>query len=347
MRAIVHTETGDPSVLHLVEREPQDPGVGEVRVRVMVSGVNPTDWKSRRGTGAGSGESLGADHVPNLDGAGVIDALGADVDTFALGDRVWLTLSGFGRPLSGTAQELTVLPIGRVFPLPEGESFDLGASLGVPAMTAHRALTVAESGPARLAPGALAGKTVLVAGGAGAVGHAAIQLARWAGATVITTVSSAAKAELASAAGAHHVINYREADVAKSVREIAENGVDLIVETAASANKDIDLDVIRNRGTIAIYGDDGGKQFVVDFRRALTSNVRYQYLLLYTVGQDALDAAAEDINAAIRDGALPIGEEAGLPIVRFPLEDTDRAHQAVEGGAVGKILIDVALPPVG
>ncbi|HAM26185.1 MAG TPA: NADPH:quinone reductase, partial [Microbacteriaceae bacterium] len=196
MRAIVYSETGDPSVLRLVEREVADPHPGEVRVRIVVSGVNPTDWKSRRGAAAGEALPF-AEVVPNQDGAGVIDAVGAGVERFTVGERVWLALAAYQRANGGTAQEFAIVPAERVYRLPEAGSFELGASLGVPAMTAHRALTVAEDGPARLGPGALAGKVVLVAGGAGAVGHAAIQLARWAGATVITTVSSAPKAALA------------------------------------------------------------------------------------------------------------------------------------------------------
>ncbi len=187
MKAIIYTETGDPSVLQLVDREPTSPGSGEVRVRVIVSGVNPTDWKSRRGSGPGEAPPF-AEVTPNQDGAGVVDAVGDGVTDLAVGDRVWTYLSGHQRP-TGTAQEYTTLPAERVVRLPDGVGFDVGASLGVPAMTAHRALTVAEDGPRRLQPGALDGQVVLVSGGAGAVGHAAIQLARWAGATVITTIS--------------------------------------------------------------------------------------------------------------------------------------------------------------
>ena len=339
MKAIVYSETGEPSVLREIDREPGEPGEGEVRVRLAVSGVNPTDWKSRKGSGPGRLDD--GDYVPNLDGAGVVDAIGPGVIAFAVGDRVWTTLAAYLRPLSGTAQQSTVLPVGRVFHLPDIASFDVGASLGVPAMTAHRALTVAEDGPTRLAPGALAGRTVLVAGGAGAVGHAAIQLAKWAGARVITTVSSDAKASLASAAGADHVVNYRDTDVAAEVRVIAPDGVDLIVEVAASRNAQVDLAVLRVRGTIAIYGNDRGDAFAFDFGRSTGLNARYQFVLLYTVGQDAVDAAAEDINAAIVAGALPVGEAAGLPIIRFPLAETAAAHAAVEADAVGKVLIDI------
>jgi NADPH2:quinone reductase len=149
-----------------------------------------------------------------------------------VGDRVWVTLAGDGRPSSGTAQEYTVVPTDRVFPLPAGADFDLGASVGIPAITAHRALTVAEDGPIRLHPNALDDRKVLVAGGAGAVGNAAVQLARWAGATVIATVSGEAKTQLASAAGVQHVVNYKDAAAADQIRRFAPDGVDLIVEVA-------------------------------------------------------------------------------------------------------------------
>ena len=208
-------------------------------------------------------------------------------------------------------------------------------------MTAHRALTVSEDGPARLHPGALAGKVVLVAGGAGAVGHAAVQLARWAGATVITTISSPAKAALAKAAGAHHVINYRDADVANAIRKVAPDGVDLVVEVAIGANSKLNIEVIKPRAAIAIYANDGGSEFTLDVRQNMIKNVRYQFVLLYTVGKAALEAAIEDVTLAVVDGALPVGEDAGLPLHRFPLANTADAHQAVQDGAVGKVLIDV------
>ncbi|MET0976838.1 MAG: NADPH:quinone reductase [Leifsonia sp.] len=339
MRAIVYNRTGDSSVLELTDRAIVEPGPGEIRVRVVVSGVNPTDWKSRRGTGAGAaaGES-----VPNQDGAGVVDAVGPDVTGFAVGDRVWLAISGWKRPASGTAQEYTVTRADRAFPLPDGVSFDAGANLGVPAITAHRALTVSEDGPARLHPGALSGSTVLVAGGAGAVGHAAIQLARWAGATVVTTVSGAEKAALAAAAGAHHVVLYRDPDAVAQIRAVAPDGVDIVVEVAAGANAELDQAVTHARSTIASYGNDGGVPLTIDFGRAISQNLRYQFVLIYTMGAEAWAAAGEDVTTAAGAGALAIGEAAGLPLHRYPLEETAAAHDAVEAGVVGKVLIDVA-----
>src|SRR3954470_9791005 len=201
MKAIIYRDNGGPDVLQHVDRDLPVPGPGEVRVRVRVSGVNPTDWQTR----AGSGHPRQFPEVtPPLDGAGVIDAVGDGVDRSRVGQRVWLFMAAAGRP-TGTAAEFTVVPAERTVPLPDGVSFDVGASLGVPALTAHRALTVAEDGPRRLAPGALDGMVVVAAGGAGAVGHAVIQLARWAGATVVATVSGPHKARLAGAAGADHV----------------------------------------------------------------------------------------------------------------------------------------------
>ncbi len=339
MKSVVYSHTGDPSVLRLVDREVTEPGPGEVRVRVVLSGVNPTDWKSR--LGASGGTALPFPEVtPNQDGAGFIDAVGEGVVDVAVGDRVWVFLAGHQRP-TGTAQEYTNLPADRVVRLPAGTSFDIGASLGVPAMTAHRALTVSEDGPVRLHPSALAGKVVLVAGGAGAVGHAAIQLARWAGATAIATVSGPAKAGLATAAGAHHVVNYREEDAATAIAKVATDGVDLVVEVAAAANSQLNIDVVKPRASIAIYANDGGGEFTLPARQNMIKNTRYQFVLLYTVGDAALTAAMEDITLALVDGALPVGEEAGLPLHRFPLADTAAAHQAVQDGAIGKVLIDV------
>jgi NADPH2:quinone reductase len=339
MKSVIYSRTGDPSVLRLVDRDVAEPGPGEVRVRILVSGVNPTDWKSRRGSGDGAAPPF-PEVTPNQDGAGVVDALGEGAVDLAVGDRVWVYLAGHQRP-TGTAQEYTNVPAGRVVRLPQGTSFDIGASLGVPAMTAHRALTVSEDGPERLYPGALAGKVVLVAGGAGAVGHAAIQLARWAGATVITTISSPAKAALAAAAGAHHVINYRDEDVATAIRKLAPDGVDLVVEVAIAANAQLNLDVAKARSSVAIYANDGGREFTLDVRQNMIKNLRYQFVLLYTVGDTALQAAVDDITLALVDEALPVEENAGLPLHRFPLANTADAHQAVQDGAVGKVFIDV------
>ncbi|WP_138444356.1 NADPH:quinone reductase [Sinomonas susongensis] len=338
MKAIMYNRTGGSSVLELREREIPEPGEGEVRVRVVVSGVNPTDWKARAG---GTYGKLDGWHVPNQDGAGVVDAVGPGVDGLEPGDRVWLWDVAYGGA-EGTAQEFVVVPREKAVPLPDGESFDAGASVGIPALTAHRALTASEHGPAQLAPGALEGRTVLVTGGAGAVGHAAIQLAKWAGATVIATVSGEAKADLARKAGAAVVVNYREQDVAEEVHRVAGDGADVIVDVNAAANLESDLKALRNGGTISIYASSSNDEVLsIPVRPSMGKNVRFQFILTYTVTDEQKRAAVAAVSAALADGALRVGAEHGLPLTRYELEKTAAAHDAVEEGTVGKVLIDV------
>jgi NADPH2:quinone reductase len=338
MRAVVYSHAGGPDVLRVVERPVPEPGPGEVRVAVQVSGVNPTDWKARRG--GGDGQLPFPEVVPNQDGAGSVDAVGDGVDPSRVGERVWLWEAAWLRA-EGTAQEYVVLPERQAVRLPDGVTFDVGASLGIPALTAHRCLTVSELGPTRLAPGALTAQTVLVAGGAGAVGHAAIQLARWAGARVITTVSGDEKAKLAHAAGADHVVNYRSSDAAEQIRGPALDGVDVVVELAPAANAALDAAVLAPNGTVAVYATDGGNELGLSVGGLMSRNIRYQFVLVYTVPPAAKDQAVSDVSAAAADGAFPVGDDAGLPLHRFPLEQTAQAHAAVEDGAVGKVLVDV------
>jgi NADPH2:quinone reductase len=335
MRAVVFTQPGPSSVLTPVDRDLPEPGPGEVRVRLVRAGVNPTDWKRRQ-------NPLDFDEVtPGQDGAGLVDAVGAGVDALAVGDRVWVVLAQREKAY-GTAAEYTVQSASHVAPLPDGASYDLGASLGVPAVTAHRALTSAEFGPSRLGPGTMDGMTVLVAGVAGAVGNAAIQLARWSGATVVTTVSGPEKAALATAAAAHHVVNYREGDTEAAIRAVAPDGVDLVVEVAPAQNNELDVAVTKVHGTVAIYANNGGDELTVALRSIFSKNLRYQFLILYTLDERLLQAAVEDISEAVRAGALRVGEDAGVPLHHFPLDQTAAAHDAVEIGAVGKVLLDIA-----
>ena len=307
-------------------------------MRVAVSGVNPTDWKARSGDGPGQRLAF-PEIVPNQDGAGTVIAVGADVDLGRVGEHVWLWEAARNRA-NGTAQELVALPAAHAVPLPEGASFDLGASIGIPALTAHRCLTVGAEGPATLGPRTLDGRTVLVSGGAGAVGHAAIELAVWSGATVITTVSTPEKELLASAAGAHHVVNYRTPGTKQAVRAAAPDGVDIIVEVAPVTNAALDAAVIAPNGTVAIYASEPD-DLSIAIGPAMTTNTRYQIVLVYTMPAAAKEQAIRDVQDAVAKGALRVGAEAGLPLHRFPLERTADAHAAVEGGAVGKVLIDV------
>lgn len=337
MRACVYRQYSSPDVLEVVDRPEPTPQNGEVLVAVAVSGVNPTDWKTRRGTTASKLFPF-AEAVPHQDGAGVIVGVGDGVDRARLGQRVWLWECAWQRA-EGTAQEFVTLPEDHAVPLPDDASFDLGASVGIPGFAAHRCLTAGLGSSGTLGRGSLSGQRVLVAGGAGAVGHAAIELARWAGAAVIATVSSPEKGALARAAGAHVVTDYRTEPVTERVREFASGGVDLIVEVDPVDDAALDLDVLAPNGTVTIYASDE-RDLSIPVRAAMTLNARYQFILVYTVPQAAKQAAVRDLSAAIAEGVLGVG--AGLPLRRFPLERIREAHAAVERGTVGKVLVDVA-----
>jgi NADPH2:quinone reductase len=338
MKSIVYTEAGDPSVLQLVDRPLPTVGPGEVRVRVAVSGVNPTDWKARQDSNAAIPPG---GQVPNQDGAGTVDAVGDGVHGVASGDRVWLWDAAWRRA-DGTAQQYVTLPAAQVVPLPDNANFDLGASLGIPALTAHRTLVAHPGAPAALEPGALQGLTVLVAGGAGAVGHAAIQLAAWAGATVVATVSNEQKAELSRRAGAHHVIDYRRQNTAATLLDRCPNGADIIVEVNLRANVESDLAMLANNGIVAVYSSDDLDAISIPTRASMMKNARLQYILTYLTEPGAKLASVRAVNAAVAAGAMDVGEQAGLPLHRYRFERADEAHRASEAGVVGKVLIEVS-----
>jgi NADPH:quinone reductase len=320
MRAALYTRTGPAAeVLRVEEVDRPAPGPAEVLVRVRASGVNPTDYKIRAGL---TPRPIDGFQVPHQDGAGIIEAVGAGVDPGRVGERVWLWLAAAGRRW-GTAAEWTVVPDRQAAPLPDGASFDLGASLGVPAMTAHYCL---------FCDGPVNGQTVLVAGGAGAVGHYAIELAKRAGARVITTVSGPEKAALAEKAGADLVVNYRSADAAQQIRAIAP-AVDRVVEVALGANLALDLALAGPGTTVVTYAAEAADP-VLPVRACMTANVTLRFVLLYGVPAAALDLAAADITAALAAGDL-----TGLPVRKFPLDAIAAAHEAAEAGAVGKIIV--------
>jgi NADPH2:quinone reductase len=278
--------------------------------------------------------------VPGQDGAGTVAEVGQGVDPAIRGERVWVWEAAWQRPW-GTAAEYTVVPARQAVLLGPGPSFELGAALGIPFLTAHRCLTLGETVPDRVGPGSLTGRTVLVQGGAGAVGNAAIQLARWADATVIATVSSPRKAQLAAAAGASHVVDYRRQDVVAEVRKVAPKGVDVVVEVSAASNAAVDAQVIGLHGAVAVYADDGGAEVTIPVRAQMVPNARWNFVLVYTEPERAKVLGVEDVNAAVLDGAVRVGDEAGLPLHVFPLAETAQAHRAVQDGAVGKVLVDV------
>jgi NADPH:quinone reductase len=319
MKAALYTRTGPAAeVLRVEEIDRPQPGPGEVLVRVRASGLNPTDYKTRSGLTA---RPIDGFQVPHQDGAGIIEAVGPGVEPGRVGQRVWLWLAAAGRRW-GTAAEWTVVPDRQAAPLPDGASFELGASVGVPAMTAHCCL---------FSDGPITGQTVLVAGGAGAVGHFAIELAKRAGARVIATVSGAAKAALAEKAGADLVVNYRSADAADQIRAFAP-AVDRVIEVALGANLALDLAVARPGTVVVTYAAEAADP-VLPVRACMTATVTLKFILLYTVAA-TLDQAAADITAALAAGDL-----TPLPVRKSPLDEIADAHQAAEAGVVGKILV--------
>ena len=327
MRAAFYERQGPAhDVLQIGNLELPEPKAGEVRIRVRASGVNPSDTYGR----AGSQAPMAFPRVvPHQDGAGVIDAVGEGVDTARVGERVWVYEATWNRP-SGTAAEYTVVPAQRAVTLPDAADFDAGACLGIPALTAHRA--VFADGPVR-------GQILLVTGGAGAVGSTAIQLAKWGGARVITTVSSDAKAAEAREVGADEIVNYRVQDVVAEIRRLTDNtGVDRIVEVDFGGNLPVSQQIVKPHGTIAGYASRGDPEPKVAFRALMVKNVVVRPILVYTMPESAKLSGATDVNRALEEGALKprIG-------TRLPLDKIADAHTAVERGAViGNVVLAYA-----
>lgn len=326
MRAVWYDRQGPArEVLQFGERPIPTPGRGEALVRLKASGINPSDVGMR---GGASGPMAYPLIVPHSDGAGVVEAVGPGVPETMIGQRVWFYNGQRNGRAFGTAAEYIELDIDLMSVLPEHVSFAEGATLGIPCMTAHRALFLA---------GPVQGRTVLVTGGAGAVGHYAVQLAKWAGARVIATVSSAAKAERAQAGGADHVIDYKREDVAARVEEITSaQGVDHVVDVDFGGNLAHTLPSLRAGGSIAFYATRGGATPQVPALDLMRRNLSVHGLILPTSPHEARRRAQADITAWINAGPR-ILSVAG----RFPLEEAAAAHEAVErGDKVGTVVVE-------
>ena len=328
MRAVWYDRQGPArEVLVCGELPTPDPGPGEVRVRLEAAGVNPSDTYRRRGP------------VPAMefqrvvtcsDGAGTIDRVGPGVPEHCVGRRVWLYNGQRNGRWMGTAAEYIALDADLVTMLPDHVSFAEGATLGVPGMTAHRCVFVA---------GPVQGRIVLVTGGAGAVGHYAVQLAAWAGATVIATVSSEAKAERARAGGAAYVINYRTEDVAACVRDITGGaGVDHVVDVDFGGNLAATLASLRLGGSLAFYASNGDREPHVSAAMLMQKNLAVHGMVLPSVPHEARRRAQSDI---ARFTAVP-GRMLSVA-AKLPLAETALAHETVEGGGkVGTVVIETA-----
>lgn len=328
MQAAFYERTGPAAeVLQLADLPDPQPGPGELRVRLRWSGVNPSDVKSRAGLRSAAMPFPRV--VPHSDGMGRVDAVGAGVDAARLGQRVWVWNAAWGRPF-GTAAQYVVLPPAQAVALPDNVADEAGACLGIPALTALHALMLpASSG------GGVAGQRVLVAGGAGAVGHYAVQFARLLGAAqVIATTSSAEKAALARAAGADLTIDYRRADAAAQLREATQGqGVDRIVELDVAANAALDLDALRPGGDLVVYGS-GATPFQLPFFPLIAKNLNLRFFIVYH-----LAAAERQRCEAALAGWLARGALQHNIAQRLPLSQIVQGHEAVEQGRLAGNLV--------
>jgi NADPH2:quinone reductase len=323
MRAAYYESNGPArEVLRVADVDTPQAGRGEVRVRLRTSGVNPSDVKSR----AGLTRKIAFPRViPHSDGAGEIDAVGEGVSPARVGERVWVWNGQWRRPF-GTAAEWIVLPSEQAVRLPANVTMDAGACLGIPAYTGYQGVLLAR---------AKEGSTVLVAAGAGAVGHYAIQFAKKRKATVITTVSSPAKAEIARAAGADHVIDYKREDVGERVMAItAKRGVDAVIEMDLAANARLLPTVLAPNGVVAVYGS-GAAEASIPFQFLLQNSITLQFFLVYLMPAEMRQRATADITQMLEQGEL-IHNVAQT----FDLGDMVAAHEAVESGkAMGNIVV--------
>jgi NADPH2:quinone reductase len=327
MRAAYYTQLGAArDVLYIGEVDTPSPGPGEVRVQVHVSGVNPSDWKARwRGRGAGLPFPR---IIPHSDGAGIVDAVGAGVDAHRVGQRVWVMNAQWKRPF-GTAAEYVVLPQKYVVPLPDGVDFAEAACFGIPFLTAHRAITF---------DGDVTGQTLLIVGGAGAVGHHAIQVAKAKGARVLTTVSSPEKAAYVRAAGADAVINYRTEDVVQRTAALTDGrGADRIIELNLSANAPLYDRILAPGGTAIIYGTDA-PMASVPAQAFIARVATLKWFIVYDLADADRNAGIADLNHMLANGMLRTTIAA-----RFPLDEIVAAHEMVEAARhIGNVVVNIA-----
>ena len=327
MQAAFYTRTGPASEVLVVGEQPTpQPGPGEVRVRLRTSGVNPSDYKTRRG-GPGRPPLAWPLIIPHSDGAGTIDAVGEGVPASRVGERVWIWNGQWNRPF-GTAAQYIALPSALAVKMPDALGDAEAACLGIPALTAMQAVRQAQLVP---------GMTVLVAGGAGSVGHYAIQLARRKGATVLTTVSTDAKAEHALRAGADHVIRYRSEDVGARVKALTGGrGVDAVIEMDLTANAALYPACVRPGATIVVYGM-GAMEAVLPTYWFMRNRIALKFVFIYEIGDDDRAAGLRELDALLREGTLQHTVGA-----RLPLAEIARAHDLVEQGAVlGNVVLDI------
>jgi NADPH2:quinone reductase len=323
MRAAFYERNGAArDVLHVADVDTPIPGPGEVRVRLKASGVNPSDVKAREGR---TRKIAYPRVIPHSDGAGVIEMLGDGVPAQRKGERVWVWNAQWKRP-HGTCAEYVVLPAQYAVPMPAHVSDEAGACLGIPAMTAYNAVEVA---------GIAKGMTVLVTGGAGGVGHYAIQFAKACGATVLTTVSSDAKAALAQKAGADHTIDYKRENVGERVAALTGKAmVDAVIEMDLAANAKLYPGILHARSSVVIYGT-GSAEASIPAQSLLVNGIRLQFIYVYELTAAERNSAVNGITRMLENRTL-INNVA----LTLPLNDIAAAHEAVEQGkAMGNVVV--------
>lgn len=327
MKAIWYEQTGPATqVLTYGDMDIPTPRAGEILVRLYASGVNPSDVKARAGARAGGAGLAWPRIVPHSDGAGQIEAVGPEVSPQRIGQRVWVWNAQWQRPL-GTAAQYVTIPQDQAVWLPDAASYAIGACLGIPATTAHRCI---------YADGPVEGQTILVTGGAGTVARYAIQMAKLGGATVITTVSGPEKSWTAQAAGADHVLNYRDQDVTEAVLELTSGqGVDRIVEVEFGANLSVTPSVLRTGGIIAAYGSAGQQTPTFPFYPLLFKSATLHLVLVYLLPPHARSQAIADITQWLNNDCLSPAIAATIPLAQ-----TADAHTLVESAAkLGTVVV--------
>jgi NADPH:quinone reductase len=324
MKAVWYDRTGGPEVLTYGDLPTPSPAPGEVLVRLATSGVNPSDWKTRSGT---SRPMAFPRVVPHSDGAGTVEAVGDGVDRARIGERVWIW-NGQWKRAHGTAAGYIALPAAQAVRLPENTPFEAGACLGIPALTALHAL---------LTDGGVSGRSVLVTGGAGSVGHYAVQFARLLGAAqVLATVSSEEKAAHALAAGADSTIDYRQEDVPERVAALTGGrGVDRAVEVDVSGNAAMLPALLAPGGLCAVYGANGASAEIA-FGPSIMKGIAFRFFIVYE-----LDAAQRAAALGALNGWLEAGLVRHAVAARVPLAECAAAHRAVqEGKHIGNVVLD-------
>ena len=326
MKAVWYEKVGDAKdVLQIGQIDDPSPDSNEVLISVKTSGVNPSDVKTRAGA---RGELQFSRVIPHSDGAGIIIDVGKNVNPNRVGEKVWIWNAAFGRP-NGTCAELIALPEDQAVAMNDNVSFEAGACLGIPASTAYYGI---------FANGSIENKTLMITGGAGAVGFYGIQLAKWAGANVISTVSSEKKAKIAKDAGADLILNYKEDDIVNSVLDYTKgDGVDRVLEVEFGGNILINQNIVKPNGTIAAYASATVMEPTLPFYNLMFKGIKINTFLIYSISKEERKKVTEGISKALNENAIK-----HIIASTHSIESVVDAHYAVESNKnIGNVIINI------